>query len=219
MSVIATIGLPADEFWLGSVLAVDPDLRIHLERVIPLGGSIVPYFWAADDALDGIQVALNDSPDIESFDIVDSLDGEVLVRVEWEDAEDALLDLLERHDGTILDAVGEAERWTMQLRFDRHEDLTAFYRGCVERGLTIDVKGVHNPGRPDPLGLGLDLTEVQLDTLSAALELGYFDVPRRINLVDLAAELGVSDTAVSQRLRRGIGTLLAASLPEAERRP
>lgn len=50
-----------------------------------------------------------------------------------------------------------------------------------------------------------------------ALERGYFDVPRQVNLTGLAEEMDVSDTAVSQRIRRGITGLLMATLSNSEK--
>jgi hypothetical protein len=44
--------------------------------------------------------------------------------------------------------------------------------------------------------------------LRRALELGYFEVPRRATLVEVADQIGQSDAATSRELRRGIGTVL-----------
>ena len=54
-----------------------------------------------------------------------------------------------------------------------------------------------------PAATGADgLTDPQREALLAADELGYFDVPRRASLDDVAAELGISASACSERLRR-----------------
>ena len=45
------------------------------------------------------------------------------------------------------------------------------------------------------------LTEKQRETLEIALRTGYYEQPRGANLADLAGEIGVSKSAVSQRLR------------------
>jgi len=58
------------------------------------------------------------------------------------------------------------------------------------------------------------LTDIQRETLTAALEAGYFAVPRTATLQDLADEFGVSDTAISQRIRRGVARLLTTELSE-----
>jgi len=212
MSVIITVDVPAEDFTLGAALAANPGVRVRLERVVPMGGTFSPYFWAADHTLEDLESALGAATDVESFTVVDTMDGEALVRVEWGSEADGLLDAVADSGAVILEATGEADSWTMQLRFDDNDALTGFYRRCVAEGISLDVTSVHEPGAPEDLGLGLELTDEQYETLAVALEAGYFEVPRRINLVDLADRLGVSDTAVSQRLRRGIQTLLESAL-------
>lgn len=213
MSVIATIDVAAEDFTLGGALAPNPGMRVRLERVIPVGSTFVPYFWVTEAAVGEVEGALRDETDIESFKVVDTVDDDVLVRVEWGGL-NGFLDAMTETRATLLEAVGEDDTWTIQLRFDDHDDLTAFYRQCVDRDIAIDMQNVHNPGLPSG-GFGLGITETQRETLVTALERGYYEVPRRINLVDLADEIGVSDTAVSQRLRRGIAALLVATLPES----
>lgn len=46
------------------------------------------------------------------------------------------------------------------------------------------------------------LTTRQRETLRLAADRCYFEIPRRATLADLADELGVSDQAISERLRR-----------------
>lgn len=219
-SVIATIEVAAGDFALDETLAADPDIRIQLERVVPLSSTFIPYFWAQGVAVEDVEPTLRADGDVESFSIVDSTNDEVLVHVEWGAGakDDGFLNTIAETEATILEAVGEAGTWTVQLRFPDHSDLTTFYRRCVDLGLSIELKSVHNPGPPADVGLGLGLTDAQHETLVTALEAGYFEVPRQINLTDLAAELDVSDTAISQRLRRGIASLLVATLAEPEDR-
>ena len=57
------------------------------------------------------------------------------------------------------------------------------------------------------------ITETQWEAAKLAVEMGYYDVPRRVSLGDLASELGISKSAVSQRLsnlERAIITNLVA---------
>lgn len=52
----------------------------------------------------------------------------------------------------------------------------------------------------EPPGDGL--TDRQREALRIAYELGYFAIPRRASLEDIAAELGIAASSVSERLRR-----------------
>ncbi len=55
-------------------------------------------------------------------------------------------------------------------------------------------------GESEPPGDGL--TDHQQEALRTAYELGYFDIPRRASLEDVADELDISSSSVSERLRR-----------------
>ena len=210
MSAITTIEADADDFILGGALSTNPGIRVRLERAIPIGKNAIPYFWVSDDSGDAIDSVLAAEAEIETYTVVDSVGGEKLVKISWVDREEGLLDMMIAAGATILEAIGRDDRWSIRLRFDDHQDLTAFYRRCVDRGISLDIGEVYNPTTPYDPGLGI--TDVQCETLLCALEMGYFAVPRRTNLTELADELGISDTAVSQRLRRGIAPILKATL-------
>ncbi|WP_135663848.1 helix-turn-helix domain-containing protein [Halorhabdus rudnickae] len=60
------------------------------------------------------------------------------------------------------------------------------------------------------------VTERQREALLAAREMGYFDVPRDAALADVAAKLDISASSLSERLRRGHRSLIAASLDDPD---
>lgn len=211
MTVIVDVAVPADDFTLGVALSANPGIRLSLERIIPIGKTFVPYLWASNEDLDEIKEAFTQEADVESFIVADTVNDEALIRVDWAEQVDGLLEALVETSAAVLEGTGEAETWHFQLRFDSHDDLSEFYQRCVDAGVKIDIVSVHNPGLTSELTVRYDLTDEQRQTLQLALEEGYFEVPRRINLTELAAQLGISDSAVSQRLRRAITTVLTES--------
>lgn len=81
----------------------------------------------------------------------------------------------------------------------------------------FELVGVTETDHPGfPLG-GADLTRIieermnddQLELLELAFERGFFDLPRRVTEADLAAELDLSQSTVSERLRMAQRSLLA----------
>ncbi|MDG5778687.1 helix-turn-helix domain-containing protein [Haloarculaceae archaeon H-GB2-1] len=58
-----------------------------------------------------------------------------------------------------------------------------------------------------PVGQRWDLTPAQEAALRTAYEMGYFAVPKRVTADAVADELGVSKSALLERLRRGQATL------------
>lgn len=70
---------------------------------------------------------------------------------------------------------------------------------------------IYNPTTPGT-GPWFGLTRRQRTTLELAVERGYYDIPRRCTTIELADELGISDQAVTERLRRGIVAFVANAL-------
>jgi len=212
MSVIARFSIPAEQFALGEALEVREGIRVRLESMIPTGTSTIPFLWVPSEDADAVQTALRGSPLVEDVRLVDETDAETLIRVDWSSEVDGLVDMIEESEAVILEAEGMGDNWSFRLRFPDRQHLSEFYRASVDEGITLDIKEVKNPlGSPE--GIESNLTETQRDTLLTALQAGYFDVPRRINLQDLAEQFGISDTALSQRLRRGLTELLTSTLP------
>lgn len=55
---------------------------------------------------------------------------------------------------------------------------------------------------PDAFTLHAGLTSRQRDVLDTAVQLGYYDDPRRATIVDIANELGISQATASEHLRK-----------------
>ncbi|WP_049922896.1 helix-turn-helix domain-containing protein [Halopiger djelfimassiliensis] len=79
---------------------------------------------------------------------------------------------------------------------------TAFdaFREFWQRNGGFRLRRLTREGEPKPPGDGL--TDCQREALRTAYELGYFDIPRQASLEEIAAELDISASSVSERLRR-----------------
>jgi predicted DNA binding protein len=98
-----------------------------------------------------------------------------------------------------------------RVLFPDRDALSATYEFCRDRNLTFDLRQVYELSNASQRG-HFGLTDEQHDALVAGLKSGYFDVPRRATMDDLAADLGVSRQAVSERLRRGHHRLIESAL-------
>lgn len=208
MTVIATVSVPADAFALGATMAVDPEARVELDRVVPSGQAFVPYLWTPSASVESVKDGLRGESDVENVTVVDGTGDHALLRVEWAETVDGLLETLVQTEASILAGAGEAGTWRLQLRFGDKDRLSAFFQQCADRDVPLTLEVVHGQNLHSGAGVGHNLTDAQREALEVAHEAGYFEVPRRIDLVDLASRLGVSDSAVSERLRRGTATLL-----------
>ncbi|MFB6140738.1 MAG: helix-turn-helix domain-containing protein [Halosimplex sp.] len=214
MNVIADISVPADQFALGTLLEVRPGVEVRLETMIPTGGAMIPYFWVSNRDAPAVEASLEESPLVDEVLAVDETDDETLFRVRWAEGIDGLVETLTASEAVVLDGVGRGDDWSFQLRFDEHEALSTFYRTLTDKGIDVDIVGVHDPMEAAD-GREFDLTAEQREVLVLALEEGYFSIPREITLVELADLLGVSDSAVSQRLRRALTKVLAATVADS----
>lgn len=217
MSVRADLSVPATDFVLGSVLGERSAVRLRLECAVPLGDAVAPCVWVSGLDLDDVVAALRRDPDVTDVIVLEETDEEVLVDLGWDPGASTLFELLVDSRAALVEAVGSGESWSLRLRFPDREPLGVFFRRCRDRGVDLSVERVVETDRAG--ADALPLTDVQRETLQIGFERGYFDVPRGITLVELADELGVSDTAVSQRLRRGVSTLLGEHVTESTRQP
>ncbi|MFB6126510.1 MAG: helix-turn-helix domain-containing protein [Halolamina sp.] len=211
MSVIADFSLPATDFILGKALHRTTGLTLKLEKMIPTGNATIPYFWVTGDRTEGFDAILEGEPEVADFEVIDEVDDRKLYRAEWDASTDSFVQTMIAHDGALQEADGDGQTWEFQIRFRDSHQLSSFHTTCGERGIDLTVKGLYNPIEPMTAGMQ-NMTDGQRDIIEHAYDAGYFEVPRQITLAEIAADVGVSDQAVNERLRRGLRTLIATTL-------
>lgn len=92
--------------------------------------------------------------------------------------------------------------------------LTSIVASLRERGAAVELRRITEVGAASSrrrLTIDADaITDKQREAIEAAVEAGYYDTPRRADLSELAERLGVSRSAVSQRLTAAESTLVGA---------
>lgn len=209
MNVITDISIPADAFPLGRVLDEYPDVEIELERLVPLSEGIIPLFWVDDGNADGIETTLLEDPLTERVKQLTQTDSRVLYEIQWSPDVDGLVQSIIETDTRILEAEGTADVWDFRLQFSTHNDLSAFREACEDHDIPLTLRRLYNPSLPEEGG---QLSAPQYEALIAAYRGGYFEVPRQTSMNTLAKEFDISDSAVSQRIRRGTAALIAETL-------
>lgn len=210
MGVIALFHVPATDFPLGTLLEVREGIRVRVESVVPSGDALFPYFSVPNTDADAVHEVLRDSSLVEEVRVIDAMADETMFRVKWSPDVDGLLDAIVHTEGAVLESEGLGDRWSFRIRFPEHEQLSAFYRSCTDKGIALELKEVNQTRSFDDTELSL--TDPQREALLTALSEGYYRVPREITLRELAEKLDISDTALSQRLRRGLAVLIASTL-------
>ncbi len=210
---VVEVEIPINEFALRQTVSKFPSIDFEIERAVAHDADrVMPFIWVQSDEIDRdeFETVIGNDPSLEQFDLIADLDEEWLYRMEWITEIEALIHILVEEQGTILSAVGSQAGWNLRILFADRDALSRTFEYCKTQGLTFNIINIYQfeEGREGRLGL----TEEQQDTLISAFEAGYFDIPREANAEKLAADLGISHQAVSERLRRGYANLIQNTL-------
>lgn len=206
MSVIVELSIEPEEFELGRILILPGASNLTLETMVPLGERSIPFFRLYDGGPKTFEESVRDHPAVDRLELVTRHGEESLYALDWRTAEDEFLGTVTEANANLLNASGTPDVWQFELRFPTHEHVSGFAEDCAERDIDFEIERVYNPTRPD-IGPWYGLTEPQRETLVHAVDRGYYAIPRRVSTNELAEDLGVSDQAITERLRRAIGTL------------
>jgi len=211
MSIEASFTIQRAEFPLNTVFRQLDDATIELERVVPTGTAVAPYFWISADDIGGLTPDLSADDGVDEVTVIDQADEQMFVCVDWNLDHESVLTAVVNTDVTLLSGIGDHERWTFAVRASEQQQLSEFQTYCSEYEIPIELTELHTIStlRSDQ---GFDLTDGQREALVMAYSRGYFDSPRDATQDDLAEELGVTRQAVSSRLQRGIRRLVAGTV-------
>lgn len=215
MATETTFTVPSGEFPLGSVFEELPDVTVRLERLVPGTDVVTPYFWVRDSHSDDIVAAFSDHPGVQNIELVDSVEDEYLLRVEWVADYEGILSTLAETEIPLIEAVGTDTEWTFDIRGDERSDISDFYRRCRELDIPITLTALHAL-TPVETATEAALTDGQQKALILAYERGYFESPREVTMAELGDELGISQQAIASRLRRGTRRILGNTLSALE---
>lgn len=209
--IIATFSLPHDAVALEQTFRKLPELEVEAERIAAHSRAwVMPCLWAANTEFDAADDVLAADPSVNK--IVDAYEfaDEKYYQLDWTDEVDERIDTYVDERGSILDAEATAHGWQLRIRFVSRDQFDAFRAALTERNMEFELRDLTEPGAPrQTFG---ELTPDQRDALVVAREHGYFNVPRKTTVREVADELDVSHQAVSERLRRGTANLVDATL-------
>ncbi|WP_254279682.1 bacterio-opsin activator domain-containing protein [Haloarcula marina] len=221
MPSIADFTLPATEFPLGRVFEDRPDATFELDRVVPSGDTVMPYFWVSDAGADmaAITALLTELPELRSAELLVDTGTKGLFRAEWEPEFMGIMAAIAATGVTVLTASGSADGWRFEIRATELGQLSTFQRHCADSGVNVTLVRISQLTEAGS-DAAYDLTPEQREALLLAFERGYYDDKRGVDQTELAAELGISRQAFASRLRRGyralIGSTVAADSPPSD---
>lgn len=215
MTVFVELAVPSESLTVGRLLPPEAAVRVELARVVPVGMPVRCCWFIGDDH--GVAIErLRADPEVR-IEAIEQLPNRALVRLDGRD-ETGFLTLATDAGGTVLGATGADDEWTVRLRFHDHDALATLQGDCEDHGIRVRLHQIHEMNSTDSTER-FGLSDQQRETLLDAYRRDYFEIPRSTSISELASTFGVSDQAVSERLRRGIAALLAATVLDRQNRP
>ncbi|ATW89018.1 putative DNA binding protein [Halohasta litchfieldiae] len=209
MALVAEFDIPCEQLPLVSVAAAVPAATVVLTLQFNHGNRPQFLITVTDGSQPAVETALSEAVDVAAYTLIgeagdtlrykaepalslaEQLGAQIddLSELEALATEDAIIDRIEVTDNG----------WTQTGWFANREAFTEF-RTFWQQNTGFRLSRLTHEGEPESPGNGL--TDRQTEALRTAYELGYFDIPRGASLEDVATELDISASSVSERLRR-----------------
>ena len=165
------------------------------------------FVWVATADFDAWEAAMAADETVTDVEQYTEMDGERLYRMRITDAAESVsYGMWVELGAEQLEATWRDGWWRIRMRFPDREALAECQGWCEEHGVAFELRRIYSD--PAAAREATDLTREQEEVLETALAMGYFEIPRRASMSDLASELDISSQAVSERLRRGHAALV-----------
>lgn len=167
---------------------------------------------AYGESLDQFEPALDDDSTIAGYERLFEGESLRLYRIDVADMSplEYFYDGFNEFGGRVVSAITDGNEWTAEIEFPTRALLSEFWDWYIELAPSARVYKIQD-GSFDERGLRSNLTAEQSEAIQLAYENGYFDIPRRITIEELAAMVDISSQAYSQRLRRGLSAIIGAA--------
>ncbi|PCR90389.1 helix-turn-helix domain-containing protein [Natrinema ejinorense] len=211
MAIEASFTATSGDFPLSEIFSKFPAGKVELDRVVPTTKAIIPYFWLQDVQESDINLDRVEHPGINALRVVDTVDDEFFVRIDWDMDYESILTAILETDVSLISAIGKEGRWTFEIRATDQQGVSAFQSYCRDRDFPVELTQLHALS-PLQSGQEYDLTGAQREALTLAYACGYYDSPREATQDDVADELGITRQALASRMQRGTRRLIASTL-------
>jgi predicted DNA binding protein len=213
VTAIANIRVDSAGFLLPEAFEATPDASFEVPPVAAHAADDPFPFVVATGVTDA---TIRSDPTVADARRLAPIGEGALYRITWEtEVRTLLVDLL-RTETTMLSVRGVGQSWRFRLLVPSRTALAAAYSFLTDSGVSLELDGIHEFAREEtsyPLGL----SEQQYTALLMGLEHGFYDVPRTVDTVELAAEIGITHQALSERLRRAHARLVENALASESR--
>lgn len=211
MLAISELFLSSPKLVLAPTIDANPDASVCIEPQPAMDTDRQRFFVHVEcDDFDAFEAALEDDYTAEDPFILTESDGFRIYRLTLTDEVTVVSPQVAELGGIVLEMQSRNRGWQVKLQVPDRETLAAFRDFCVTNDIEYELERLYQtePNRQTDVYL----RESQREMLLTAYEAGYFEVPRAASQAELATELGISDSAVSQRVRRAVERLIANTI-------
>jgi predicted DNA binding protein len=211
MTSIADIEIPADGTGTGELFESVPSLTCEMERVIASSGH---GLWLSGPSQSEVEDALDEAGAIGNYSQISSDEDRWLYDIEFEPDTVDPFEIVLEEGGTVLSASASNGTWLLSVRVVDRKSVSSLYDRLDDNDVTPTIVRLFDLAEESHSQCGL--TARQYETLVAAIDHGYFEIPREVSMQELSEELGISHQALSERLRRAYRALVTSELNVTE---
>jgi predicted DNA binding protein len=201
---------------LSKAITHAPEMEVSAQHIdsspsIPMRS----VFWASGGEFDAFETGLDDDGTVTNWRVIAENGDDRLYRVFYAAhvPDVVVYEAVVDADGVFLNAETDGDGWTVKMLFPSRDAFNELRETCEDVDLAMDVDSIYSKpfsGSGDEIAL----TDPQRDLLTRAVKVGYFDIPRETTLQELGQQMNISGQAASERLRRGMETLIRETVTE-----
>lgn len=194
------IQLPED-IWVADLSTEHPDATFRLLSGYKLDEHALELGEVRGGEPEAVVAAMREHPAIDGYELLES--GRERALGKYETTDTGLYEFVEQSGFTIEFPVEVEAGWYEFDLTGTREELDRLRAALEASPYQYDLDTLVTTTGTDSL-----LTDRQRELLETAVREGYFEVPRRCTLAELADEVGVDKSTASTVLRRGEGRLV-----------
>lgn len=166
-------------------------------------------FWTEGGDFEAFEDGLEEDPTVASPSRTIHLGDQRLYQTKLKDEAQrtSIYPLLVDEASILRRVTATHDGWEFRAAFPDRAAFGRFRDFCREHDIRFNVHRFYEE-REHPETPRFGLTGVQRETLITAVECGYLEIPRESSLADLSDEFDISETAASERFRRGVKSLI-----------
>ncbi len=218
MAVTATIVIKHDKLALVPTLRAldDISIRVITQGTTNPGATVFPFLVDYDDR-EELERTFEDDPTVKRYELVSWSDQRGIYYIEHTPETKLISTIVVGVNGFLTHTETKEKGWLVKLLLPDKDALTTIWQYARENDMSLDIIEIHGSESADEESSNsYGLTPEQRTALLKAYEEGYFQEPRDMSLSDVADEMGLSSTAMSGRLRRGMQNLIRTTIVESQ---